>query len=92
MAKLAVLGQRREDLIDCSDVIPVPVPLPANAGPHLPAGLTQKDIQQAVSTFKASLHPTIHHLLSVLPLRSPVSPLSLGLRHLSLPCRLLFKV
>ena len=49
MAKLAVLGQNPADLVDCSDVIPVPLPLPANAGPHLPAGQTQNDIEQAVS-------------------------------------------
>ena len=48
MAKLAVTGQNVARLTDCSDVIPVPAPLPANAAPHLPAGSVQEDIQQAV--------------------------------------------
>ena len=53
MAKLAVLGQNTAKLTDCSDVIPVPAPLPANAGPHLPAGQNQKDIEQAVSIIQS---------------------------------------
>ena len=47
--KMAIIGQNRANLIDCSDVIPPSLPLPANAGPHLPAGQTQDDIEQAVS-------------------------------------------
>ncbi|KAJ7161018.1 manganese peroxidase 2 [Mycena filopes] len=45
--RLAILGHNAANLIDCSDVIPTAPPLPANAGPHLPAGQTQKDIEQA---------------------------------------------
>ncbi|KAJ6450104.1 putative versatile peroxidase [Mycena sanguinolenta] len=45
--KMAIIGHNAANLIDCSDVIPAPPPLPANAGPHLPAGQTQKDIEQA---------------------------------------------
>ncbi|KAJ7097412.1 lignin peroxidase LiP2 precursor [Mycena epipterygia] len=48
--KLAVIGHNPANLIDCSDVIPGAPPLPANAGPHLPAGQTQKDIEQACAT------------------------------------------
>jgi hypothetical protein len=49
MSKLAVLGQDTSKMVDCSDVIPVPAPLPAGAGPHLPPGMTMKDIEAAVS-------------------------------------------
>jgi cytochrome c peroxidase len=47
--KLATIGHNPANLVDCSDVIPNAPPLPANAGPHLPAGQTQKNIEQAVS-------------------------------------------
>ncbi|KAJ7479765.1 putative versatile peroxidase [Mycena latifolia] len=50
LAKLAILGHNPANLIDCSDVIPAAPPLPANAGPHLPAGQTQSDIEQACAT------------------------------------------
>lgn len=43
MEKLAVLGQKTRDLIDCSEVIPFPKPFTGRA--HLPAGTTLKDIQ-----------------------------------------------
>jgi cytochrome c peroxidase len=48
--KMAIIGHNAANLIDCSDVIPNAPPLPANAGPHLPAGQTQNDIEQAVSS------------------------------------------
>ncbi|KAF7792283.1 hypothetical protein EIP86_003319 [Pleurotus ostreatoroseus] len=48
MAKLAVLGQDTNNLVDCSDVIPVPQP--NNAPAHLPAGKTMDDIEQACTT------------------------------------------
>ena len=50
MAKLATLGQNPADLVDCSDVIPVPaaVTLPA---PTLPAGKSLADVEAAVCTF-----------------------------------------
>ncbi|KAF7357220.1 Peroxidase [Mycena sanguinolenta] len=48
--KLSTIGHNVEDLIDCSDVIPAAPPLPADAGPHLPAGQTQSDIEQACAT------------------------------------------
>ncbi|KAJ7594778.1 manganese peroxidase isozyme precursor [Mycena floridula] len=47
MLKLSVLGQNINRMIDCSDVIPVPAPLPATAGPHLPPGTSLKDIEAA---------------------------------------------
>jgi cytochrome c peroxidase len=47
MAKMAVIGQNTKTMIDCSDVIPVPKPVIGK--PHLPAGKTMKDIEQAVS-------------------------------------------
>jgi manganese peroxidase len=48
MAKVAVLGQKKRDLIDCSDVIPIPKPFTGKA--HLPAGSKLKDIQVSVGT------------------------------------------
>jgi manganese peroxidase len=47
MLKLSTLGQNTNSLIDCSEVIPVPRPLVGQ--PHLPAGQTKTDIEQAVS-------------------------------------------
>ncbi|KAG7449783.1 manganese peroxidase 1 [Guyanagaster necrorhizus] len=47
MLKLSILGHNENDLVDCSDVIPIPPPLPSNAGPHLPPNTTLKDIQAA---------------------------------------------
>ena len=54
MAKLATLGQNPADLVDCSDVIPVPaaVTLPA---PTLPAGKSLADVQAAVRLSLPSL-------------------------------------
>ncbi|KAK0226411.1 manganese dependent peroxidase 1 [Armillaria fumosa] len=47
MLKLSILGSNQNNLIDCSDVIPVPVPLPSTAGPHLPPNTTRKDVDAA---------------------------------------------
>jgi cytochrome c peroxidase len=49
--KLAIIGHNPANLIDCSDVIPGAPPLPASVAPHLPAGQTQKNIEQAVGTY-----------------------------------------
>ncbi|KAH9083667.1 heme peroxidase [Lactarius deliciosus] len=46
MAKLSVLGQNPRNLVDCSDVIPVPKPFTGSA--HLPAGSTLQDIEASV--------------------------------------------
>ncbi|KAJ7806891.1 manganese dependent peroxidase 1 [Mycena olivaceomarginata] len=53
--KLAIIGHNPANLIDCSDVIPGAPPLPASVAPHLPAGQTQKNIEQACA---ASPFPT----------------------------------
>ncbi|KAJ7306891.1 manganese dependent peroxidase 1 [Mycena albidolilacea] len=53
--KLAIIGHNPANLIDCSDVIPGAPPLPASMAPHLPAGQTQKNIEQACA---ASPFPT----------------------------------
>jgi hypothetical protein len=53
MHKLALLGQDESQLIDCSEVIPVPPPLAGK--PHLPAGLNQNDIEQAVSNVQSAV-------------------------------------
>jgi manganese peroxidase len=46
MAKLAVLGQDVNKMVDCSDVIPVPKPFTGKI--EFPAGLHKQDIDQAV--------------------------------------------
>jgi manganese peroxidase len=49
MAKLAVLGQDISKMVDCSEVIPEPKPLPAgNCHSVFPAGFTGADVEQAV--------------------------------------------
>ncbi len=48
MLKLSLLGANQAEMVDCSDVIPNPPPLPANAGPHLPPDTTMNDIEIAV--------------------------------------------
>ncbi|KAL0958842.1 hypothetical protein HGRIS_014160 [Hohenbuehelia grisea] len=48
MLKLSILGHKQSDLIDCSDVIPVPKPVIGK--PHLPAGSKQSDIEQACAS------------------------------------------
>ncbi|KAJ6606845.1 manganese peroxidase 3 [Mycena sp. CBHHK59/15] len=48
MAKMAIIGQDRSEMVDCSDVIPVPKPVVGI--PHLPAGQTMDDIEQACAT------------------------------------------
>ncbi|KAF7324709.1 Peroxidase [Mycena kentingensis (nom. inval.)] len=54
MARMAVIGVDRATLTDCSDVIPVPKPL--LSAPHLPAGKTMDDIEQAC---RVSAFPTL---------------------------------
>ena len=49
MAKLAVLGHNADELIDCSEVIPVPSKQLTHS-PHLPAGFSMSDIEQACAT------------------------------------------
>ena len=56
VAKLAILGNKREDLIDCSDVVPTP-PAPASTA-HLPAGLTHNDVEQACASTPFPTLPT----------------------------------
>ena len=46
MAKLAVLGQNTREMVDCSEVIPVPKPRVGRA--HLPAGTSLQDIEASV--------------------------------------------
>ncbi|KAJ7175027.1 putative versatile peroxidase [Mycena crocata] len=48
MAKMALIGHSASKMVDCSDVIPVPKPLVGK--PHLPAGKTMKDIEQACAS------------------------------------------
>jgi hypothetical protein len=49
MAKLAVLGQDTSNMVDCSEVIPEPKPLPvANCRSVFPPGFTNADVDEAV--------------------------------------------
>ncbi|KAF8893865.1 manganese peroxidase 3 [Infundibulicybe gibba] len=48
MLKLSILGHNQADLIDCSEVIPVPKVLTTT--PHLPAGKVKTDIEQACAS------------------------------------------
>jgi hypothetical protein len=48
MRKLSLLGQDTKNLIDCTEVIPVPKPLHTTA--HFPAGSSYEDIQRSVWT------------------------------------------
>ncbi|KAJ7489126.1 putative versatile peroxidase [Mycena latifolia] len=54
MAKMAIIGQDKTKMVDCSDVIPIPKPVVGK--PHLPAGKSMADIEQACST---SAFPTL---------------------------------
>ena len=49
MTKMAILGHDRRTLIDCSEVIPVPSKQLTHS-PHLPAGFSMSDIEQACAT------------------------------------------
>ena len=49
MAKLAFLSQDVGNMVDCSEVIPEPKPLPAASYRSVsPAGITIADVEQAV--------------------------------------------
>ncbi|RPD57420.1 Mn peroxidase MNP5 [Lentinus tigrinus ALCF2SS1-7] len=56
--RLAVLGVDTNTLIDCSEVIPQPPPLPASVRPHFPAGKTHADIEQACAETPFPSFPT----------------------------------
>ena len=47
--KLSILGHRQRDLIDCSEVIPEPPNVKVKPA-TFPAGLSNKDVEQAVRT------------------------------------------
>ena len=49
MAKMAIIGHSASNLIDCSEVIPVPLP-PVNKPATFPAGKSNADIEQACAT------------------------------------------
>ena len=87
--RLAVLGVDNSTLIDCSEVLPIPPPLPARVRPHLPAGKFLRDVEPAVShdialegLLKLTAVP-----VSVPRLRSPRSPLTLARPRPSLACK-----
>ena len=45
----AVVGQDQTNMIDCSEVIPIPRNLTSAQIPHFPAGKTIRDVEAAVS-------------------------------------------
>ena len=47
MHKMTILGHNINNMVDCSELIPVPKPL--NKPATFPAGLSNADIEQAVS-------------------------------------------
>ncbi|KAH9858679.1 fungal ligninase [Lenzites betulinus] len=53
---MTVLGQDQSQLIDCSELVPTPPPPSSTA--HLPAGLTQDDIEQACAATPFPILPT----------------------------------
>ncbi|KAG6901056.1 Versatile peroxidase vpl1, partial [Termitomyces sp. Mi166 len=46
--KMSLLGQNQAKMVDCSEVLPIPLKLKPN--PHLPAGKSMDDIEQACTT------------------------------------------
>lgn len=45
MAKLAVVGQDKSKLIDCSDAVPLPMPFTTLSAQY-PVGMGHQDVQQ----------------------------------------------
>jgi manganese peroxidase len=56
MKRLATTGHNPSDLIDCSEVIPVPKAALTQVA-HLPPGKTLADVQVSVRLFSLSSHP-----------------------------------
>ncbi|RPD54306.1 peroxidase MNP1 [Lentinus tigrinus ALCF2SS1-7] len=56
--RLAVLGVDNSTLIDCSEVIPVPPPLPRASRPHFPAGKSMRDVEPACAETPFPTFPT----------------------------------
>ncbi|KAJ7620876.1 manganese peroxidase 1 precursor [Mycena polygramma] len=58
-AKMQVLGQDVSKMVDCSELIPVPPPLPSSsAQAFFPPGLTSNDVEQACATTPFPQLPT----------------------------------
>ncbi|KAI0259215.1 manganese peroxidase 2 [Gloeopeniophorella convolvens] len=57
MSKLAILGHSANSMTDCSEVIPTPKPYNGK-GAHFPAGLSNKDIEQACASTPFPTLPT----------------------------------
>ncbi|KAI0063642.1 manganese peroxidase 2 [Artomyces pyxidatus] len=69
MAKLAVLGHDVSNMVDCSEVIPVPPPFTGAA--IFPAGLSNADIEQACAT---TAFPTLQSAPGPVTSVAPVPP------------------
>ncbi|KAJ7483726.1 manganese peroxidase 1 [Mycena galericulata] len=58
-AKMQVLGQDVSNMVDCSEVIPIPPPISAQAAQaFFPAGLSNADVEQACATTAFPKLPT----------------------------------
>ncbi|KAI0630397.1 fungal ligninase [Trametes polyzona] len=53
---LSILGQNIDDLVDCTEVVPIPAPPQGRT--HFPAGLTNADIEQACADTPFPTLPT----------------------------------
>ncbi|KAI0800313.1 peroxidase MNP1 [Fomes fomentarius] len=56
--RLGLLGVDQSTLIDCSEVIPQPPPLPASIRPHFPAGHSIRDVEAACAETPFPTLPT----------------------------------
>lgn len=88
MTKMSLLGQDQSQLIDCSEVIPVPQTI--NVKATFPAGLSNKDIEQAVRSFYLRTWTRTDMFVgnSAPQPPSPLLPLTQVRLPLSLPSRL----
>ena len=93
MSKLAVIGHNPRDLVDCSEVIPIPSKAKIQNA-KLPAGKTLRDIEAAVRLLSNNeLGSMVFLLLKLLlhsaaPHHSPSSLLTPALPQLSRLCKL----
>lgn len=86
MRKLSLLGQDTKNLIDCTEVIPVPKPLHTTA--HFPAGSSYEDIQRSVWTqIFASSYTLTDGVHSAPRAHSRLSRQTLGPQPPFLPCK-----
>jgi len=72
MARLAVIGQNTDDLIDCTEAVPMPKAFKKAA--FFPAGLSIKDVDQSCSSQPFPSLKTDNSVKSVAPVNVPSAP------------------